>query len=229
MPRLYCTSSTAALSVVAHVSVAALVLWRGAMWFDSSGGGGRAGERTPVSWVVVPPVTSPPTKTVPTPPRVAGATGASPRIERVTLVVSPRVVAIAQPLAVPASLSDPLPSPVDVDEGTGGGLDKGPSCGAGSEVDTSPDGDAGSGSFGPSPSLAPTALAKTARDDERTHDVQFWIRADGRVTRIVVNPPIQDSEYRRRFMEAMNTFVFGPVKTPDGRPIDYAYNCVVYP
>jgi hypothetical protein len=44
-----------------------------------------------------------------------------------------------------------------------------------------------------------------------------------------VSPPIRDLEYRRRFIEAMSTFVFGQVKTPDGRTIDYVYNCVVYP
>src|SRR6476646_5772488 len=184
MPRLCCSSSTATLSVFAHVSVAVLVLWRGATLFDSSGGGGRGGDRTPVKWVVVPPMISPPSETSPTPaPRVAGATVALPRIERVNLALPPRVMAVARPRAAPAALSDSLPGPVDIDEG--------PSCGAGSEVDTSPDA---------SPSLLPVALAETPREDRRTHDVQFWIRADGRVTRIVVNPPIRDSEYRRRFM-----------------------------
>ena len=122
------------------------------------------------------------------------------------------------PLALPASPPEPLPVPVGLDEGASDAPGKGPSCGGGSEV-----------VFGPAPLLVPTTPAEAPSDDRRAHEVQFWIRADGRVARIVVNPPIRDREYRRRFSEVMNTFVFGPVKSPDGRPSDYVYDCVVYP
>lgn len=215
--------SAAALSVVVHAAVAALVLWRGAVWFES-----RGGDRPEVSWVALPPIPSPQAETPPTPPpRVTVPTVAPPRIERVNFATSPRVIATPLPVPLPA-VPGPLPGPVGIDEG-------GRNCGAGSEVGASPVADAGPSSgdsadiFGPTPPLMPTAPAKAPTDDRRTHHVQFWIRADGRVTRIAVRPPIRDSDYRRRFREAMSTFVFGPVKTPDGRPIDYVYNCVVYP
>ncbi len=66
-------------------------------------------------------------------------------------------------------------------------------------------------------------------EERKKHEVRFWIRADGRVTRIEVSPPIRDSGYRRVFMETMWNFVFSPAKTRDGRPIDYVYGIVVYP
>jgi hypothetical protein len=99
--------------------------------------------------------------------------------------------------------------PVSSDLGNG-------SCGEPREVSTSLDAE-------------DRATEPTPPDDERAHDVQFWVRADGRVARIAVSPPIRDAGFRRQFMKAMRTFVFGPVQTPDGRSIDYIYRCVVYP
>jgi hypothetical protein len=105
---------------------------------------------------------------------------------------------------------------VGVEGGASGDPGTGPSCGAVTQVRASTDTD-------PGPDAAPPP------DDQREHNVQFWIRSDGRVTKIAVSPPIRDANYRRQFRKAMSTFVFGPVKTADGRPINYVYSCVVYP
>ena len=225
------SGSAAALSFLAHAAVATLVLWRGAVWFESRGGGGRDWDRVAVSWVVVPPIAPPHAEPSPKPPpRVTGPTVAPPHADRVNLPWPPRVVTTVPPTALRPSQPDPLPGPIGIDEG------QGPSCGGGSKVDTSPStadgpGDSARDILERPPLLLPMTAAEgpLPPDDQRTHDVQFWIRADGSVTRIVVSPPIRDPEYRRRFTAAMGTFVFGPVQTPDGRAIDYVYNCVVYP
>jgi hypothetical protein len=231
-----------------HVAVAILVLWRGAVWFEGSDGddrglrsGGKGVDRPAISWVALPPITAPQAETPPAPtPRVTVPTVAPPRIERVNLAVPPRVMA--------TTLPTPLPAPVGTDEGMSDASAPTPAAGSGPDSggdretgggtggsDAGPGSGGGAGDifagdiFGPTPLLVPTSPAGAPPGDKRTHDVQFWIRADGRVTRIAVSPPIRDSGYRRRFMEAMSDIVFGPVKTQDGRPIDYVYSIVVNP
>ena len=228
------SGSAVALSVLMHVAIAILMLWRGMVWFERSGGDG---DRPAVSWVALAPIASAQAEPLPTPPtRVTAPTLPPPRIERVNLALQPRVVATVLPIPLPASLPGPLPDPVGIDVGGSGGPGQGPSCGGASEVGASPGVDAGPGAddsardiLGPTPLPVPSTPAEARPDDQRTHDVQFWIRADGRVTRIAVNPPIRDSNYRRQFRATVRTFVFGKVKTPDGRPINYVYKCVVYP
>src|SRR5437773_1694210 len=101
---------------------------------------------------------------------------------------------------------------------TGSGADAGPGSGGGA-----------SDMFGPTPLLVPNVPPGAPPEERRKHEVRFWIRADGRVTRIEVSPPIRDSGYRRVFMETMWNFVFSPAKTRDGRPLDYVYSIDVYP
>jgi outer membrane biosynthesis protein TonB len=83
--------------------------------------------------------------------------------------------------------------------------------------------------FGPTPVLMANAPPGAPLGDQRTREVRFSIRADGRVTRIEVIPPIKDSRYQRVFMKAMQDLAFSPVKTRDGRAIDYVYSIVVHP
>lgn len=242
MPR-FCfpapNRSAAALSIMVHVTVAILVLWRGAVFLESSSGGDRGlrggsggVDRPAISWVALPAVTSPPIDAPPvSPPGVTVPIVVPPRIERLTLA-SPHVMAVTLPT--------PLPAPVSTDQEWSAG--NGPDSGGGrASRNGSGSADTGAGSgggasgmfagdiFGPTPLLVPKPPAGAPPDDKRKHDVRFWIRTDGRVTRIAVSPPIRDSDYRRRFMEAMSDIVFDPVKTRDGRPIDYVYSIVVNP
>jgi hypothetical protein len=203
--------SAAALSVGVHAAIAMLLLWRGAVVFENSAG--TEDRRQPaMSWVVLPEVNS--QEGVPVP------TVAAPS-HKLSKSDVPPIVATAPRLSPPdrlrpslhASLPRPLPSAVSLGDELSAGFGRGPSCGGSREVVASAD-----------------AVADTIAeppDDSREHFVQFWIRTDGRVARIVVRPPIRDSHYRRRFMAALDTFVFGGVKTPDGRPIDYIYSCFV--
>lgn len=237
--------SAAALSAVVHAAVALLVLWRGALWFESGVGdgalrsGGKGPDRPAISWVALPAITSLQAETPATQPRVTVPTVIPPRIERVSLASPPRVMLTMLPtLTAPVSTEEVLSTGPTSTSVSGSG----PDSAGGRETRRGPGGAAtgpGSGGtasdifagdiFGPTPLLVPISPAGAPPGDKRTHDVQFWIRADGRVTRIAVNPPIRDSGYRRRFMEVMSNLVFGPVKTRDGRSIDYVYSIVVNP
>jgi hypothetical protein len=49
----------------------------------------------------------------------------------------------------------------------------------------------------------------------RTYRIRFSVAADGRVTRVEIDPPIADDAYRREFIERMQGYVFNPAR--DGR------------
>jgi len=222
--------SATAVSLVMHVAIAFLVLWRGAVMVENAWAGpelperARGGDKPATVWVVMPqlassqPAASAPAPT-PTPRRQAAAKApaiALPSAEPIKLAVptSPRVVLFATPTAAAiANAGSTVGDPA-----------------AGPATSTATDTSAGLGDvFGPTPSLRPTVPPGAPAGEKGSHEVRFWIRADGRVARIQVIPRIRDSEYRRRFMEAMSGFAFGPAKTRDGRPIEYVYSVVVYP
>ena len=50
----------------------------------------------------------------------------------------------------------------------------------------------------------------------RTYRIRFWVAADGRVTRVDIDPPIRDDAYRREFVERMMAYQFYPARTRDG-------------
>jgi len=225
----------AALSFLAHVAIAILVLWRGAALFASGGGGGTGprgggggGGRPAVSWFALP-LSVTPSRAENVPPlAVVTVPTVAPVTERVKIdMPAPTLVVMRPPAAV-----------VGTGDGTTGGPGQGPGSaggtGTGSGIGTGADAGPGSGDsasdiFGPTPRLVPTIPAGAPPEERKKHEVRFWIRADGRVTRIEVSPPIRDSGYRRVFMDTMWNFVFSPAKTRDGRPIDYVYSIVVYP
>src|SRR5207245_127593 len=53
----------------------------------------------------------------------------------------------------------------------------------------------------------------------RTYRVRFWVAADGRVTRVEVEPPIADAAYSREFQRRMLAYQFYPARTRDGRNV----------
>jgi TonB family protein len=53
----------------------------------------------------------------------------------------------------------------------------------------------------------------------RTYRVTFWVSADGRVTRVEVDPPIADAAYGREFQQRMMAYRFYPAHTRDGRSV----------
>jgi hypothetical protein len=50
-------------------------------------------------------------------------------------------------------------------------------------------------------------------------DVLFTISAEGKVTDLVVTPPIADKGFAKKFDEVMRTYGFRPARDADGKPI----------
>jgi len=228
----------AALSFLVHVSIAVLVLWRGAVLFEGGGGGaagprggGGGGGAPALSWVALPipqVAHAEAVRPTPPPPAVTVLTVVTPPTEPVKIELShaPPILATTAPVVV--GTGDGTTGGPGEGPGSGGGKGTGTGTGVGSDVGPGSGGKAGD-IFGPTPLLMPNVPAGAPPADKRKFEVQFWVRADGRVTRIEVNPPIKDSHYRRLFMDAMRGYEFSPAKTRDGRPIDYVYSIVVYP
>lgn len=226
----------AALSFLAHVTIAVLVLWRGAAMFAGGGGGGSGprgggggGGRPAVSWFALPAPTAAQAQEVPpAPPAVTVPTIAVPTPEPVKIEMPTPDVAVAAPAAA-----------VGTGAGTTGGAGQGPGTGGGQGTGTGTGigSDSGAGSGGDARDILPASprwtifpppgAPREARG--RRHEVRFWVTAEGRVTRVEVTPPIKDAGYRREFTERMMGYLFNPATTRDGRHVDYVASVTVIP
>lgn len=52
-----------------------------------------------------------------------------------------------------------------------------------------------------------------------TYRIRFWVAADGRVTRVEIDPPMPDEAYRREFLDRMMAYRFYPARSRDGASI----------
>ena len=214
------TGPAAVLSFIAHLTIAALVLWRGAALFESGGGGGTGprgggggGGRPAVSWFTLPSVSTPQAHDIPQPPAVSVPTVAVPVTEPVKIDVPLPNVVIAPPAAIgtgTGTSGGPGQGP-----GTGGGTGTGAGTGAGA--------DTGSGSGGGASDIFPAApkwaIIPPDGMPRGRHEVRFWVTADGIVARVEVTPPIKDADYRREFTKRMMGYLFTPATTRDGHRV----------
>ena len=119
-----------------------------------------------------------------------------------------------------------LPLPVmPVSGGTGGaegarvgGAGGGPATGTGTGPGT---GDEGGYILHAAPRTAilPPLAQVPGSVAGRTLRVSFWVAADGRVTRVAVDPPIADAAYNREFQRRMLAYLFYPAHTRGGRTL----------
>ncbi|HEV2670688.1 MAG TPA: energy transducer TonB [Gemmatimonadales bacterium] len=215
----------AALSFLAHLTIAVLVLWRGAAMFAGGGGGGSGprgggggGGRPAVTWFALPAPTAAQAQEVPPAPlAVTVPTIAIPAPEPVKLDMPTPAVSVAAPAAA-----------VGTGAGTTGGPGQGPGTGGGQGTGTGPGigSDSGAGSGGDARYISPASPKWMVTppippsEERRPHEVRFWVTAEGRVTRIEVSPPIKNTDYRREFMDAMKKFQFNPARTRDGNQVE---------
>jgi len=217
----------AALSFLAHLTIAILVLWRGAALFESGGGGGTGprgggggGGRPAVNWFTLPSTSTPETHDVPPAPAVTVPTAAVPMPEPVKLDIPPPSIVMAPPAAVGTG------------EGTSGGPGQGPGTGGGigAGTGTGVGVDSGSGSGGGKSDIFPASPRWTIFPPDGMpsgrFEVHFWVNADGIVTRVEVTPPIKDADFRREFTKRMMGYLFHPATTRDGRRVDYVATVV---
>ena len=53
----------------------------------------------------------------------------------------------------------------------------------------------------------------------RTYRIRFWVAADGRVTRVAIDPPIPDDGYRQDLLERLLAYQFYPARTRSGTAV----------
>ncbi|MGD8727460.1 MAG: hypothetical protein PVH40_07425 [Gemmatimonadales bacterium] len=103
--------------------------------------------------------------------------------------------------------------------GSGGGVGSGQGTGVGSGRGPGTGGEGGS-IFPPEPKfiIVPADRPNSVRGKE--YAVHFWVNAEGRVTRVEVDPEISDRDYRRKFVDQMFQFQFTPARTLDGEAVE---------
>lgn len=230
----------AALSLLAHVTIALLVLWRGAALVAGGGGGGGdagprgggGGGRPTVSWFTMPAPSVAQARELPAvlTPAVTVPTVAVPAPDPVKIELpTPETVVLATPAAVAGTAGAGTSDGPGQGPGSGGGTGTGVGTGVGSDSGPGSGGD-GRDIIGASPKWAifpPPGAPREARG--RKHEVRFWVTAQGIVTRVEVTPPIKDAGYRREFTERMMGYLFNPATTRDGRHVDYVASVTVIP
>lgn len=216
------------VSLVFHALILFLLFRQGAKWLTSGSGdsigprgGGGGGSTAPVRYVELPAAAAPapqPTEPVPEPAVTVPVTAApQPELDlptpQLTIAVRP-AMAVA---AVPASGEGTGQGP-GRGTGTGGGVGGGVGTGVGN--DSGP-GRGGGGEY-ISPPYARTVLlpADCARG---RFTVQFWVAADGRVSRVAIEPLPKDAGCRRDMRDKMMGYQFLPARTRDGRAVAGTY------
>lgn len=112
--------------------------------------------------------------------------------------------------------------------GSGGGVGTGQGSGVGSGAGPGSGGDGGSG-YGPQSRqmLLPPDAPESIKGQE--FRVRFWIDENGRVTKVEVEPRIEDGGYRRKFLDKMYQFSFQPARKLDGTPVASHYDVLITP
>jgi len=183
------------------------------------GGGGGGGQGGTAIIAVSPPKVTPP-DVVEVPPDV-------PPVEVVTPEVVPEKpveAAVAVDPGPPAAVSAGSGGGSGGGVGTGSGTGTGSGVGAGSGGGTG--GGVGTGRRGMQPvsrtiMVPPIDAPKSVRGT--SVEVLFTISADGRVTDLVVTPPIRDKNYAKKFDEVMRSYRFHPARDADGNAIASTY------
>lgn len=173
-------------------------------------------------------------------PGITGDPGGGGGIRFIRIDESPAAASAAAPVPDPVPAPVPLPVPVtpplrklDIplptgtveaagagSAGTAGGSGGGAGGGAGTGLGTdSGPGQGGEGGdiFPPRPKytiLPPLPQPSSVRG--KTFRVHFWVDADGRVTRVDVQPQIRDAAYRQQFLALMRDYTFEPAHRLDG-------------
>jgi len=205
----------AALSLLAHVAIALIVLWRGAALLEGGGGGtgprGCGGGRPAVTWFTIPAPSSPQALDVPAPPAVTVPTAALPDPAKVDVAL---LTAIAPP--------PPATAAAGTGTGTTGGPGQGPGSGGGQGTGTGPGrgNDVGPGSGGDAGYIPADVRGLIVPPDcaRGEYLVRFWVEADGRVSHVEVMPPPKDAGCRRDMLTQMRAYTFRPA-TRDGQRV----------
>jgi hypothetical protein len=211
-------------SVVLHAAILLLLVHYGVQWITGGGdsvgprGGGGGGDGA--ARYIELPAPAAPAVTTPAPAPVHTAELPDP------VPVKPETPPPDEPLAPPPIA--PTPASPTTGTGTGGGPGQGPGTGGGSGAgkDGGVGNDSGPGRGGDGayiiPPYARTVLlpADCARG---RFTVNFWVEADGSVSRVTVDPLPKSGGCRREMQDKMLGYQFLPARTRDGRAVASVY------
>lgn len=196
--------------------------------FLGGGGGGSGGSGSKsVAYISVAP---PPAPTPPAP------------VPAPVHVETPPPTQDAPPVPVPAAPVDTAPSAPVAQAGPGQGQADGPGKGpgsgggqgggAGGGIGTAEGPGAGGGGGAGRPAIAKQLVfpyndkvPKALRGREIT--VTLWISATGQVLRVTETPPLEASDFRRRFEAAMAAYTFEPARDSLGVAVPSTYPMVI--
>ncbi len=186
-------------SLVVHAALVGALLWQSAARLAQLGTGrgsaGGGGERPAVNFFALPAPAPAPVELPPTP--------------RVQLTALPPLQEIK--LDVPA-IAPALESAAAPGGAASGGAGQGAGPGTGSAAGP---GTGGGGDYiiaSPRTAILPPLAKVPGSVAGRTYRVRFWVSADGRVTRVEVDPPIRDEAYRQELVQRMMAYQFYPAR-----------------
>ncbi len=209
----------AAFSTLIHALIVVLLVVQGRELLDRapgpSGGGGSDGAT--LNFFTVP-ARGPAAVDLPVSPPVSVSD--LPVLRQVKLDLPPLELPHA---TLPAPPAAGLPGAVGMlGQGPGAGAGPGLGIGAGAGPDVGP-GTGGEGGYifvaSPRTAILPPLAKVPGSVAGRTYRVRFWVAADGRVTRVEVDPPIAEARYGREFQQRMLAYRFYPARTRDGRTV----------
>jgi len=208
----------AVVSLVLHGLIIVLVIVRGRELLQrlpgapGRGGGGEDGSGRPHINFFTLPAAGPTAVDVPATPAVAFS----------DLRALPPLKLDLPPLEVPHP--PPLAGMAAGVAGAGPGAGAGQGGGAGGGTGAAPGpGTGGEGGYifvaSPRTAILPPLAKVPGSVAGRAYVIKFWVAADGRVTRVEIDPPIADAAYRREFQQRMMAYQFYPAHTRDGQNV----------
>lgn len=218
------------MSLAVHGVILFLLLRHGPEWLAGGGGatgprgGGGGGSPAAVRYAELPAVPAPaqqvaaPVLEPPVPEPQVSTPIPTPRLT--DPAVLPELTVAARPaLTVTAAVSG---------TGTGAGAGAGPGTGGGigSGVGTGVGNDSGPGRGGGGEYISPPYARTVLLPPECARGrftVQFWVEADGHVSRVAIDPLPKDAGCRRDMREKMKGYQFLPARTRDGRAVARVY------
>lgn len=216
-------------SVVLHGLMVLIIIWSGietANRLAGTGpgtgpaGGGGGGTGSQVTYVEIPPYVS----------QTRGVRAAESEGVKFSMV-QPEVKTIARPIQqerFPQPLARVAPTvwrghgggsanSGGAGPGSGGGVGSGRGTGVGR--DTGPGTGGGRGAIlAPEPRSVVYPVEEPPRVLSGVEMViHFWVDARGRVTKVEIEPPLENTPYRRKLIESLSQWMFYPARTADGR------------
>jgi protein TonB len=200
-----------------------------------AGGGGGGGGGRSIQYVQLPPRSaygSQRPRPAPSEPKQE-ITLPTPKIEQTEEpVVVPQTTPEPVELALPTIDRSSTSSTLALGPGTGTGLGPGSGSGSGGGIGSGRGTGVGSG-VGPGTGgegvavYAPEPRAVIYPFEEppaamrgQQYSIRFWVDARGKITKIEIEPEIQDKKFRDKLLERVWSWVFYPARTAEGKPVN---------